>query len=172
MSYKTLTRKHPGKWKTPVWGIVVGPLIALFCTGLFLIVTVEWLGIGVSDKAAAVSAKADTKGSSVKDYRLVSANDLFKEYEANEVAADNKYKGKLVNVQGQVQSITKDAFNNVIVQLTTPNQFMSVYGKIQPAEENKAAALTKGQDAHLYCKGGGKIVGSLMLNDCTIDSPK
>ena len=47
---------------------------------------------------------------------------LWNEYEANEVAADEKYKGKRLLVAGVVDSIDKDVFNNVVLHLRSPNQ--------------------------------------------------
>ena len=63
-------------------------------------------------------AKGDEKPIAVK------ATDLVDEYHRNEVAADERYKGKLLTVVGQVAAIEKDAFDNIVVRLKTANPFM------------------------------------------------
>lgn len=51
----------------------------------------------------------DTKEvqSKTPSYTL-SADQLYREYESNEVAADEKYKGEIVIVYGEIQDIGKD----------------------------------------------------------------
>src|SRR5690348_8474085 len=56
----------------------------------------------------------------------VTAMELAKDYHANEVAADEKYKDKRLDVTGRVQSIDKDVFDNMVVHMATDNEFMAV----------------------------------------------
>lgn len=96
----------------------------------------------------------------------VTASALFDAYDSNEVAADQKYKGKLLAVSGSVQSIDKDAFNNIVVTLKTRNEFMPVHAYLGKEYEAVAASLSKGQKISWECNGDGKIIGSPIIREC------
>ncbi|HIH2654753.1 TPA: OB-fold protein [Burkholderia cenocepacia] len=97
----------------------------------------------------------------------VTAAALFAAYDKNEVAADQKYKGKALSVSGTIQSIDKDAFDNIVVKLRTSNEFMPVNAYLSKGHEALAAALEKGNKVTWTCEGGGRLIGSPMLRDCT-----
>lgn len=98
----------------------------------------------------------------------VTAAELYAAYHANEVAADEKYKGKLLGVVGLVISIDKDAFDNMIVRLDTKVPFQEVHATMKDSEKSKVAQLSKGQVGSFICRGGGMIVGSPVVDDCTV----
>lgn len=100
----------------------------------------------------------------------VDAIKLWKDYDANEVAADGVYKGKMLQVTGVVSSIDKDFLDNIIVHLKSPNPIMNTMAKLEKSESSKAAALNKGATVTLTCEGAGRIVGSPSLDDCTINN--
>ena len=80
-----------------------------------------------------------------EDIIKISASDLLAEYDANEVAADNKYKGKKVEITGAVDSIGKDIFGSVYVTLKTDNGFISIQCYFsEKAEIDKVATLKEG----------------------------
>ena len=96
----------------------------------------------------------------------VSALQLFKDYDANEVAADEKYKGKMLLVDGVVTGIDKDFLDNIVIQLKSTNQFMPTRATMEPSEKSQAAKLSKGNKVKVLCKCQGKLVGSPSLDDC------
>ena len=96
----------------------------------------------------------------------VSARKLFKEYDANEVSADDSYKGKRLRVTGTVQSIDKDFMNHVMIRLGTGNQFIPVDARMEDSEKSNAARLTKGTTVTLICTGHGRTIGRPQLKDC------
>jgi hypothetical protein len=120
-----------------------------------------------AQESAAVPAQEGVKGLDLKPLPLeVSAADLFAAYEANEVAADNQYKGKLLAVTGTVAGINKDFTDEVYVEIGTSNQFMSIQARgIDPAV---AAGLQKGTKVTVVCEGAGLMVGSPILNECAV----
>lgn len=91
----------------------------------------------------------------------VSTKRLFEDYQANEVAADAKYKGKLLAVRGVVQSINKDFTGAIWVGLKTPNDFMPVH--IDGLSQDQTIKLAKGDDITATCVGNGMMMGSPML---------
>jgi hypothetical protein len=98
----------------------------------------------------------------------VAAVDLWKAYDANEVAADEVYKDKRLLVTGAVASIDKDIMDDVVLMLSTPNEFMKVHAQLEDSEASAAAALKKGASVTVACTGGGLIMGSPILKDCRI----
>jgi putative nucleic acid binding protein len=98
----------------------------------------------------------------------VTNDTLWREYDANEVAADNKYKGKVLAVSGTVASIDKDFMDNIVVHLLSPNEFMNTSATMQKSEAGQAAALSKGQHVKVVCEGNGRVVGSPVLKDCVL----
>lgn len=91
---------------------------------------------------------------------------LWNDYEANEVAADDAYKGKRLKVTGVVASIDKNVTNDVVITLASPNEFMNTMAAMEDSESKKAAALKKGAKIVLVCEGNGRIVGTPSLADC------
>lgn len=94
----------------------------------------------------------------------VSAADLFSDYQANEVSADQKYRGKMLHVSGYVQEIKKDFADDIYVNLKGDGYFMHV--RCSLADEKTAAALAKGQYVEFRGRCDGMVVGSVILNDC------
>src|SRR5262249_60403271 len=56
----------------------------------------------------------------------IEANALHAEYKAKEVSADGKYRGKVLEVSGEVKEISKDIFDKPYVAMRLDsNQFMT-----------------------------------------------
>ncbi len=96
----------------------------------------------------------------------VDAVRLWRDYQANEVAADRHYKGKSLLVSGKVASIDKGPFGGIYVMLRSPNEFMNVHAKMDSSQEGQASSLTKGQAISLRCQATGMTIGSPTLDDC------
>jgi hypothetical protein len=99
----------------------------------------------------------------------VTASQLFSDYQANEVGADEKYKGRPLRVSGSVTDIKKDFTDSIVVHLRSSNQFMPVDAHVEDSEKGKAAQLAKGENVTVRCEGGGMIIGRPQLTDCTIE---
>lgn len=97
----------------------------------------------------------------------VSAATLFADYQANEVSADDSYKGRLLLVSGTVSGIDKDFTGDIVVRFATSNQFMPVDATLRSSEKGSAARLSKGSSITLTCKGSGMVIGRPQLSSCT-----
>lgn len=147
-------------------------------SSVFLTITVCALaGIGISAPAPAGDARAsqapatpapsiEVKSKPAPKAITVSAVELYKSYSANEVAADQKYKGKLLQISGTVQSIDKSVFNTIVVHLRSGNEFSSVYAELEDMHEQIAAQLTKGEKINFLCQGGGRLLDSPIVRKC------
>ncbi|MEN1996324.1 MULTISPECIES: OB-fold protein [Stenotrophomonas] len=95
----------------------------------------------------------------------ITARQLHRDYEANEVAADVLYKGKRLLITGEVASIQTDLMDKPQVQLKagSVDQVM-----ISGLSREEAGALGKGDTVLAACTGNGMILGSPMTRDCEL----
>lgn len=97
----------------------------------------------------------------------VSAEKLCKDYEANEVAADEKYKGKILIVDGTVKDIEKGIFDEIYVTLEgDKDRITSVKCYFSDAHKSRLARLTKDQKVSIKGKCDGKTF-DVVLKGCT-----
>ena len=100
----------------------------------------------------------------------VHAKDLYGEYDANPVAADQKYKNKIIFVYGKVESI--DTFMEHAFVLLKGKMFGTISG-VQCIFSGKnigsLASLSKGKNVVIQgkCSGSSLVVG-VQLTDCRI----
>jgi hypothetical protein len=98
----------------------------------------------------------------------VTASELYRDYDANEVAADSRYRGRRLAVSGTVEEIRKDFLDNTILDLDTPNRFSSVRAELDDSQTTMAESLSKGTLITVVCEGRGSTMGSPILDDCII----
>lgn len=116
--------------------------------------------------AACGDGPAASAPAAPKEVLKVSAGQLFKAYEDNEVATDEGMKGKTVEVSGTVQAIDKDAFDNIVINLRTSNEFMPARMQMKDSEKAAAIAMKKGVKVAVQCEKVSRIVGSPSGRDC------
>ena len=97
----------------------------------------------------------------------VTADKLQKDYEKNEVKADNEYKNKNLLITGKIDAIQKDAFNNMLLKLVGGNNmFLYPSATINKKYADWVSGLNKGNTVKLVCKGRGFVIGTASLDDC------
>lgn len=101
----------------------------------------------------------------------VSSKQLSTDYDANEIAGDQKYKSSdAIVVTGRVESISKDFTGSPYIALTGHQMFQGVQAKFDDKYSGSLASYKKGMNAEFVCKVSGKIVTSVMLKNCkTLD---
>lgn len=85
----------------------------------------------------------------------LTANALYSAYDDNEVAADAKYKGKVVVVSGVIQDIGKDLADDPYVVIGGEGVLDGVQCTFADSKSEELASLSKGQKATVK----GKVVG-------------
>ena len=112
----------------------------------------------ITSKSSSSKPKASSKTVSVTP---VTFEELVKAYQANGAAADDTYKGKILEFQGTVSKVTKGIFTGTDVTIDagnfTDNQFMNTTATINMPNDI-AKKLTSGQTYTFQAK----------LNDATI----
>lgn len=103
------------------------------------------------------------------DY-VLTAQQLFNDYEANEVGADAKYKDKVLLVTGVVTDIGKDIFDTPQIQMTFDQfGFQGVQCSFADKEVPGIASISKGQTVTVKGKGDGKLILLVELRGCTLE---
>jgi len=141
--------------------IIGGVLLALFggCVAL--------VGLGaksVADKEA--KEKKDWEDQSAME---VEAETLIADYKKNEVAGDQKYKGKKLKVSGEIKSIDSGFSDEPIVHLGKVGELEFETVMVEDLDKSVAAKLEKGKHITVVCKGDGEMIGSPILKKCKID---
>ena len=103
-----------------------------------------------------------------KSVYQIHAIDLTREYDANEFAADEKYKGQIIVVEGSITHFD-ETFGNASIQLETGDMFMSLICSMQRSEKPILATLTKGQDVLVVGRLEGLSAGLfLSMEKCLV----
>jgi hypothetical protein len=97
----------------------------------------------------------------------VSSLQLAREYSDNEVAADAKYKRKLLLISGRIKSINKDFSDSAYLSLPGIDDFSQVQAHLDDEGATDAASYKRNASVMLVCTGAGMIIQSPMLRDCT-----
>lgn len=93
---------------------------------------------------------------------------LFQDYNANEVAADNRYKGKQVRVTGRVFAVEKNLVGAAVLGLTSGNTIFQTMATLTPDATQHAAVLAKGDTVVIQCTGAGSMMRMPQLDDCVL----
>lgn len=145
--------------------LVASPLV-------YLVGVVVFAGTVSAIGQPALDAQANAEKGRQQDITIapvvpveITARQLYRDYEANEVAADVLYKGKRLLITGEVASIQTDLMDKPQVQLKagSVDQVM-----ISGLSREEAGALGKGDTVLAACTGNGMILGSPMTRDCEL----
>ncbi len=147
---------RPPQKKTAAWvWILLAIVAALSVIGIIA---------GGGKKSKSTADDEDDSRSAIE----ISAVDLFKAYEENEVAADKKYKNRKIEVTGVIVSIDSDFTDDPVVRLEGANQFQTVM--LNDISKDAASELKKGDRVVAVCKGGGEVIGSPVLRKCKLQA--
>lgn len=113
--------------------------------------------------------KQETQKTAVEKITITSA-ELAKAYSDNEVSADDKYKGKLLEVSGKITGIDNGISDNeMVVRLTDgASDFNSVTCYMKSSEREKVLAFKKGQTTILIGTGSSATLSSPVVKDCLV----
>ena len=96
---------------------------------------------------------------------IVSARKLYKEYNANEIAADEKYKGKIIQVTGIIRDIGNDIMDNAYITLIGDQYFGDIQCYFR--EKSIVAGLSKGNRIIVMGSCSGLMM-NVHLNNCIV----
>ena len=134
-------------------------LISIACLALFML-----LAIGSTDEDETIEVDISSQAS----VHTVTATKLYTEYDDNEVAADLKYKDKVITVSGVVDDIAKDILDDIYVTLKGDEYFGTVQCFFSDSHTNKAASLKKGDRLTIKGLCTGTLMGPI-IRGCVIN---
>lgn len=104
---------------------------------------------------------------SIINFTSVNADTIQKDYEKNEIFADEKYKNKILIVDAKIKSINKDMFNNAYLSLYGgTNQFITPQAQFKNGHINWLSKLTKNQKIKIVCYSSRMVGGMAYLREC------
>lgn len=118
--------------------------------------------------AGSLDTDSDTRKvqSQPPSYTLT-ADQLYYDYNANEVSADAKYKGKVVVASGAVQNIGKDVLGSAYIIVGGKGFLDGAQCTFTKAEEPSVARLVKGQRVSVKGEVTGKM-GHVQISKCSL----
>jgi hypothetical protein len=143
------------------------PMIGLIVVGT-VIATIVGVNLNSDDKSQ--SPETAQVASAARPVYKTTARALYRDYEANEVATDQKIGNSVVEVTGIIASIDKDFKDSAVIYLVTDNQFSSAGLTLVDSEKNRAASLSKGEEIVVRCEKMTRIIGSPLGTSCRIAS--
>jgi hypothetical protein len=133
---------------------------------LFVLIVLGLVGYQQMRPTTETSNQRQTDRTTTESPIEVQAATLYADYEANEVAADLKYKGRLLTVEGEVEKIGKDLLDNPYVSLKGSG-FFGVQCMFSKDKVRELAGVSKGMIDTIVGRCAGKL-GSVLLRDCSM----
>lgn len=134
-----------------------------------IMVVLICLGSGIFFLYTNTKVFTNYKSNPSSDNMITMSSEEFSNiYQANEVAADRKYKGELIKIQGPVLDISKGTFGEAVVSLRTSDRWSPIRCKMDFGNKGKASNLTKGDTVTIIGKCKGMTIGTVYLEDCEI----
>lgn len=148
----------------PKWYQKNSPLtVVIMILALVFLIACIWLVFGGRSNNNSSQSKVDIL--------VVNASDVLAEYEANEVAADSKYKGKVLEFSGAVEDIGKDILDTTYITISDGKEFSTSHIQCFFKDGDEivtVASLKKGQSVTVRGICTGFSVLSLTLDNCCI----
>lgn len=99
----------------------------------------------------------------------ISPSDLYAAYEENEVAADNKYDGKMIRITGIIDDIGKDITDTVYVTIIA-GDYDNIQCFFESSEQiENVATLKSGDEVTIVGECGGISILNVLLYDCELE---
>ncbi|MDD5639680.1 MAG: hypothetical protein PHR47_02640 [Candidatus Pacebacteria bacterium] len=134
-----------------------------------VVILVLFILIGSSGSKNTNNTAQQNQNSNVQQsYTKVTAFDLASEYKANQVAADEKYKNKTIEVSGTIYNIGKDILDTPYIALSGADITTNVQCMFEKSDQGQLANLSKDTKIVLRGKVSGQVVFNVLLNNCSI----
>ena len=101
----------------------------------------------------------------------INAEELCRDYRANKIAADSKYKDKTISLRGELDSAAKTLLTG------SPYITLAVKGCHSPTitctlledSEQELVPMQTGQKVQVSGRCGGMVFGVIMIEDCALE---
>lgn len=123
-------------------------------------------GIGIESLQEAPSVEEKQESNPIN----ISAQTLVSEYRENEIAADQKYKGKLLYVTGVIEDFGVGLFERKYISISDGEMFSlhSIHCIIEDENVSQITDLIKGQEVEVQGLNSGMTILAISLDNCTV----
>jgi hypothetical protein len=137
----------------------------------------KWVGIGiiaiiVISVISSMGKSGDSKSGdttkptqTVQEPTIVKAQELADDFDANQVAAENKWKGKLVQFSAEVTNITDTGLS---FSKVASKQFSMAQISCRITDKEQLLSLKNGQVVTVKGVVGGQTIGVIDVSDCSV----
>ena len=124
---------------------------------------------GTSSRSSSSASAPAPISAPAENIMQVNIRDILSAYEGNEVGADNKYKGNIIQVTGIISSVKKDIMDNLYVTLGTGAQFQipEIQAFFDDSMNAQLGQLNKGSKLTVVCRVEGLMM-NVLAKDCVI----
>jgi len=98
----------------------------------------------------------------------ITAEELYRAYYLNEVNADQRYKGRVLDVTGAIDEIGKDFLDTPYVSMRGYSRSDHVQGLFPKAAASALSGLSREEHITMRCEVRGKILLNVVLKDCVL----
>lgn len=138
--------------------------IAIIFVVLIVIGVVSGSGKSGNNKKT-ISNDSTQKEKQIEEPTKITARELADDFESNQVAAENKWKGKLVEFSAVITNITDSglSFGNV-----TSKEFSLTQISCRITDKQQLLPLKKEQNVAVRGIVGNQTIGVIDVSDCTV----
>jgi hypothetical protein len=103
----------------------------------------------------------------------VTAASILAAYEDNAIAADQKYKDKILDISGPIDDFGEDIMGTKYLTLSDSSEysFETIRCMFSDEHVNQLATLKKGQTITARGKSDGKLIINVVIRGCSIVKP-
>lgn len=101
----------------------------------------------------------------------VESRALADAFDSNEVAANRRYKGKLVRVTGILNGVDQDT-EGITFRLAVRNPYLSTFAGLDSSaasKDDRIEKLTRGDKVIVTCVCVGRQAGTVLLGGCVLE---
>ena len=92
----------------------------------------------------------------------------IEEYRTNEVAADERFKGRTIVLDGVVDGISKDFLDNPYLTIRTGVMYQTIHADFDDRHKSDLARLQRGKRVRIKGRVKGMMIGSVILGNCQL----
>jgi hypothetical protein len=106
-----------------------------------------------------------------KSYEPVDTKSLITEFDENQLAAEKKYKNKLVQLRAKIGNISEDIVGTPFLSLKPTSESETYFGttiKCSFKDSDSITAVKKGEIVTVNGEVASQSIGIIQLNDCQL----
>lgn len=102
--------------------------------------------------------------------QIITASSLIGEFDKNKLAANDKYKGQLVQTSAYIENISQDVTGNYYLSLKPTNDqyYMGTTIACYSSDKSQFTSLSNGQQVTVQGAMGEMSLGIVVINDCKV----